>query len=231
MIKKFNTIIYSMIALSIIAIIAGIAMMCWPVQSIYTFALLTGCYFIVHGIAQIVIGVKASKFHLPYDGTAFGVLSLIFGILAVIVFAKNPEATTISWALFMGIALGISIIVEGVYSIKAAMLLKKVPRSNWVLILILGIITIILGILMMSVPFTGALAETIFIGIFLTVFGVVNLIDTICLKSQANHYEKAVKSKVDDISNIIDKEVDTAKDIYREGKEVVDEQIDNITNK
>ena len=230
MIKKFNSIIYSMIAISIITILVGIAMICWPVKSIYTFALLTGCYFIVHGIVQIVMGFKASKYHLPYDGTAFGVLSLIFGILAVVVFAKNPEATTISWALFMGIALGISIIVSGVYNIKAAMLLKKVPRSNWVLILILGILTIILGILMISVPFTGALAETMFIGIFLTAFGVVNLVDTISLKTQAKQYENAVKKKVDDISDIIDKGVDTAADLYKEGKEAVDDQIDKFTN-
>ncbi len=230
MVKKFNSIIYSMIAISIIAILVGIAMICWPVKAIYTFALLTGCYFIVQGIAQIIIGIKASKYHLPYDGTAYGVLSLIFGILAVVVFAKNPEATTISWALFMGIALGISIIVAGVYDIKAAMLLKKVPRSNWVLILILGILTIVLGILMMSVPFTGALAETMFIGIFLAAFGVVNLVDTICLKTQATQYERAVKRKVDDISDIIDKSVDTAADLYKEGKDIVNDQIDKFTN-
>ena len=230
MVKKFNSIIYSMIAISIIAILVGIAMICWPVKAIYTFALLTGCYFIVQGIVQIIIGIKASKYHLPYDGTAYGVLSLIFGILAVVVFAKNPEATTISWALFMGIALGISIIVAGVYDIKAAMLLKKVPRSNWVLILILGILTIVLGILMMSVPFTGALAETMFIGIFLAAFGVVNLVDTICLKTQATQYEKAVKRKVDDISDIIDKSVDTAADLYKEGKDIVTDQIDKFTN-
>ena len=167
---------------------------------------------------------------MPYDGTAYGVLSLIFGVLAVIVFAKNPEATTISWALFMGIALSISIIVAGVYDIKAAMLLKKVPRSNWVLILILGILTIVLGILMMSVPFAAAELETMFIGIFLAAFGVVNLVDTICLKTQATQYERAVKRKVDDISDIIDKSVDTAADLYKEGKDIVTDQIDKFTN-
>ena len=216
--------------ISIIAIIVGILMMTKPFEAMYTFALLTGCYFIVQGIVQIIIGIKASKYHLPYDGTAYGVLSLIFGILAVVVFVNHPYDTTVAWALFMGIALGISIIIAGVYDIKAAMLLKKVPRSNWVLILILGILTIILGILMMSVPFTGALAETMFIGIFLAAFGVVNLVDTICLKTQAAQYERAVKRKVDDISDIIDKGVDTAADLYKEGKDIVNDQIDKFTN-
>ncbi len=226
MVKKFNNIIISMIVASIIAIIVGIAMICWPVKAIYTFALLTGCYFILQGIIHIYMGVKASKYHLPYDGTAFGVLSLIFGILAVIVFAKNPEATTISWALIMGIALGISIIIAGVYDIKAAMLLKKVPRSNWVVFLILGILTVIIGILMISVPFSGALAETLVIGIMLVVFGIINLVDSICLKTQSAQYEKAVKTKVDEINDIIDKGVDSAVDIYEKEKEFVHGHID-----
>ena len=69
-----------------------------------------------------------------------------------------------------------------------------------------------------------------FIGIFLAAFGVVNLVDTICLKTQATQYEKAVKRKVDDISDIIDKSVDTAADLYKEGKDIVTDQIDKFTN-
>lgn len=231
MVKKFNTIIYSMIAISIIAILVGIMMMWNPFGSVYAIALLVGCYFIVDGIVRVVIGIKASKYHLPYDGTAYGVLSFILGIIAVVCFVKHPVETEVIWIYFIGLSLGISIIIASIYDIKAAILLKKVPRSNWGLILCLGILTLILGIVFMCMPFAGGLTQVYVAGIFLTAFGVINLIDTICLKSQANHYEKAVKSKVDDISNIIDKEVNTAKDIYREGKEVVDEQIDNITNK
>ena len=188
MVKKFNGIIFAMIAVSIITILVGIAMVCWPLKAIYTYALLIGCYFIVQGIIQIVMGIRAAKYNLPHDGTAFGVLSLILGILAVVAFVKNPELTTIYWALFMGISLGISIIFTAIFDIKTAFLLKKDPQSNWVIILVLGIITLILGISMMSIPFTGALAETIMIGIIMIVFGVVSLIDSIFLKTQSNKY-------------------------------------------
>ena len=142
---------------------------------------------------------------MPHDGTAFGVLSLILGILAVVAFVKNPELTTIYWALFMGISLGISIIFTAIFDIKTAFLLKKDPQSNWVIILVLGIITLILGISMMSIPFTGALAETIMIGIIMIVFGVVSLIDSIFLKTQSNKYENAVKRQAEDVSEFINK--------------------------
>lgn len=205
MVKKFNGIIIAMIAVSIITILVGIAMVCWPLKAIYTYALLIGCYFIVQGIIQIVMGIRAAKYNLPHDGTAFGVLSLILGILAVVAFVKNPELTTIYWALFMGISLGISIIFTAIFDIKTAFLLKKDPQSNWVIILVLGIITLILGISMMSIPFTGALAETIMIGIIMIVFGVVSLIDSIFLKTQSNKYENAVKRQAEDVSEFINK--------------------------
>lgn len=205
MVKKFNGIIFAMIAVSIITILVGIAMVCWPLKAIYTYALLIGCYFIVQGIIQIVMGIRAAKYNLPHDGTAFGVLSLILGILAVVAFVKNPELTTIYWALFMGISLGISIIFTAIFDIKTAFLLKKDPQSNWVIILVLGIITLILGISMMSIPFTGALAETIMIGIIMIVFGVVSLIDSILLKTQSNKYENAVKRQAEDVSEFINK--------------------------
>ena len=205
MVKKFNGIIFAMIAVSIITILVGIAMVCWPLKAIYTYALLIGCYFIVQGIIQIVMGIRAAKYNLPHDGTAFGVLSLILGILAVVAFVKNPELTTIYWALFMGISLGISIIFTAIFDIKTAFLLKKDPQSNWVIILVLGIITLILGISMMSIPFTGALAETIMIGVIMIVFGVVSLIDSIFLKTQSNKYENAVKRQAEDVSEFINK--------------------------
>lgn len=205
MVKKFNGIIFAMIAVSVITILVGIAMVCWPLKAIYTYALLIGCYFIVQGIIQIVMGIRAAKYNLPHDGTAFGVLSLILGILAVVAFVKNPELTTIYWALFMGISLGISIIFTAIFDIKTAFLLKKDPQSNWVIILVLGIITLILGISMMSIPFTGALAETIMIGIIMIVFGVVSLIDSIFLKTQSNKYENAVKRQAEDVSEFINK--------------------------
>lgn len=205
MVKKFNGIIFAMIAVSIITILVGIAMVCWPLKAIYTYALLIGCYFIVQGIIQIVMGIRAAKYNLPHDGTAFGVLSLILGILAVVAFVKNPELTTIYWALFMGISLGISIIFTAIFDIKTAFLLKKDPQSNWVIIMVLGIITLILGISMMSIPFTGALAETIMIGIIMIVFGVVSLIDSIFLKTQSNKYENAVKRQAEDVSEFINK--------------------------
>lgn len=230
MVKKFNSIMYSMIALSIIAIIVGIMMVWNPFGSIYVLALLVGCYFIVDGIFRIIFGIRANKYNLPYDGTAYGVLSLVFGIIAVVCFVKHPIETELVWVCFIGIALGFSFIIAAIYDIKASMLLKKVPNSNWGLTLCLGIITLLLGIAVICMPFAGALTEIFIVGIFLIAFGVINLIDTICLKSQAEKYENAVKRKANDVSDFIDKGVNTASDLYKEGRDIVEDQINKFKN-
>ena len=230
MVKKFNSIINSMICLSIISILVGIAMMVWPGASIFIIAMLGGIYFIVEGIVQIVIGIKATKYHLPYDGTAYGVLSVLFGIICVVVFAMRPDVTVVTFGIIYGIAIGVWVIIAGVYDIKAASLLKKVPNSRWGLILAFGIICILLGIALMITPVATTISFTIIIGISLIVFGVVKLVDTICLRSQAEHYEKAVKNKAADISEFINKGVNTASDLYKEGKDIVEDQIDKFKN-
>lgn len=228
MTKKFNSIIYSMIGLSIVSIIIGIIMLCWPAKALYTFALLIGVYFIIHGIAQIIVGIRASKYHLPYDGTAYGVLSLIFGIICIIVFTAQPAITEMVLSVMYGVAIGISIIIAGVYDIKASSMLKRVPNSNWGLILVFGIISVILGIFLMFSPLATGLAVTMWSGIILIVFGIIQLIDSICLKSQASQYENAVKRKADDISDLINKGVNTASDMYKEGRDIVEDQIDKF---
>ena len=53
---------------------------------------------------------------------------------------------------------------------------------------------------------------------------------TSILFNKYDNLEKLKEATVDDISDIIDKGVDTAADLYKEGKDVVTDQIDKFTN-
>ena len=180
--NKIKSISNSMIILSILAIIIGIVMLFQPAKAIYIIALMLGIHFIVQGIAQIVIGFKTSGYHI-----AFGVISILLGIAAVTVFASRPEVTVVTFGIIIGITLGLWIIITGVYDIKAAMDLKNASESIWVLILIFGIISIILGLTLMGTPFATGIFSTMFDGIMLIVFGIVKLIDSISLRSKAKN--------------------------------------------
>ena len=172
----------SMIILSILAIIIGIIMLFQPAKAIYIIALLLGIHFIIQGIAQIVIGFKTSGYNI-----AFGVISLLLGIAAVIVFASRPEVTVVTFGIIIGVTLGLWIIITGFYDIKASMDLKNSSNGAWGLILALGIISIILGLSLMTTPFATGVFSTMFDGIMLIVFGIVKLIDSISLRSKADN--------------------------------------------
>ena len=177
--NNLKSISNSMIILSILAIIIGIVMLFQPAKAIYIIALLLGIHFIVQGIAQLVFGFKTSAFHI-----VFGVISIMLGIASIYVFASRPEVTVITFGIILGVALGLWIIITGFYDIKAAIDLKNTSNSMWGLILVFGIISIIIGISLLSAPFATGIFSTMFDGIMLIVFGIVKLIDSISFRSQ-----------------------------------------------
>ena len=182
MVNNFKSISNSMIILSVLAIIIGIIMLFQPAKAIYIIALMLGIHFILQGIAQIAFGIKASGSHI-----AFGVLSLLLGIVSLVVFASRPEVTVVTFGIIIGITLGIWIIIAGFFDIKAAIDLKNASNGVWVLILIFGIISIIIGFSLMGTPFATGIFSTMFDGIMLIVFGIVKLVDSISLRSKANN--------------------------------------------
>ena len=178
--NNLKSISNSMIILSILAIIIGIVMLFQPAKAIYIIALLLGIHFIVQGIAQIAFGIRVGGSYI-----AFGVLSLLLGIVSLVVFVSRPEVTVVTFGIIIGVALGIWIIITGFYDIKASMDLKNTSNSMWGLILAFGIISIILGLCLITTPFATGIFSTMFDGIMLIVFGFVKLIDSISLRSKA----------------------------------------------
>ena len=71
----------------------------------------------------------------------------------------------------------------------------------------------------MVTPLATTISVTMLIGIAMIVFGIVKLVDSICLKSKAKEYELAVKKKTEEISDWIN-----------QGKEKVQEEFDKYTN-
>lgn len=180
--NRIKSISNSMIILSILAIIIGIVMLFQPAKAIYIIALMLGIHFILQGIGQIAFGIKAGGSHI-----AFGVLSLLLGIVSLVVFASKPAVTVVTFGIIIGVTLGIWIVIAGFFDIKAAIDLKNASEGVWVLILIFGILSIIIGLSLMGTPFATGIFSTMFDGIMLIVFGIVKLVDSISLRSKAKN--------------------------------------------
>ena len=115
-----------------------------------------------------------------------GILSVILGILL----AKDPG----SIAVYIGVAMGIWIIVSSFEGIRFACALRW-TGAPWVLMIIMSIVDIIIGALILYSPVLSSLSITVGIGVVLIVHAVVNIVYMFVIKKNAKDVEKMIVEK------------------------------------
>ena len=183
----FKRTIASIICLSIVAFLIGLIMVVAPDLSLATIGIIVGTYILIHGIVILALDSNSYTYYVPFDGTMSGVLFILLGILLIFV----PNLLSIA----LTIALGVWIVLSSVNVIKIAVTFRK-ELSNWIVVLLFGILDLIVGIIILFNPFTSSLSVTVIAGIVIMVHSVINIIDMIVIK-------KNVKSIVESIENTV----------------------------
>jgi uncharacterized membrane protein HdeD (DUF308 family) len=148
------------------AIVFGIIAIVYPDVTITVLAIVFGIYAIVDSIGSFASAIS----HRNADGwhraahALEGVVALVAGVLALVL----PDLT----ALALVVLIGIWAIVSGVAEIMAAIRLRRVIDTEW-LLGISGLLSIIAGIVILVWPDAGAVAISWLIGTYALVFGVV----------------------------------------------------------
>jgi uncharacterized membrane protein HdeD (DUF308 family) len=141
------------------SILLGIAAFVVPGITLLVLVILFGAYLLIDGVLAIVAGAMGRSWLLVIEGAAgviAGLLTFVWpGITAVVLLIL-----TAAWA-----------IVTGVAELVAAYRLRRIVRNEWLLIL-LGVASIIFGILLVIRPSAGLLALVYLIGAYCLVFGV-----------------------------------------------------------
>ncbi|MGK2902241.1 MAG: HdeD family acid-resistance protein [Mycobacterium sp.] len=156
----------------VLAVGLGIAVVAWPVKTIFVAAIFFGAYLLVTGISQIVLAfsVKVStigRVLLFISGAA----SVVLGALALI---RITDAV-----LLLAIWIGVGFIFRGVATATSAISDPTLPGRGWNIFV--GVISLIAGLVVIAAPFEslGTLAWVggaclIFIGVMeiVTAFGI-----------------------------------------------------------
>ena len=162
------------IVVSCCMIVLGAAMILRPDISALAVCYLTGALCIAMGVCEIAryfsIGVIGILFRFDL---IVGILSTLAGVLLL---AHPTGALTV-----LPIILGFYIIIDSVFSIQAAVELRRFGLGSWGLNLLLGIVGAVLGVLMILDPFDGAAALMIYMGVSLLLAGVESIYTVICL--------------------------------------------------
>lgn len=129
---------------------------------------------ILIGAALLIVGVLAIVKYTKekVNGSSLNLVSgILYSVLGVIIIIYPYSIINL-----VTICLGVYLIINGLLKLKLALVLKKVT-DKWIGTLVMGIITIILGLLLIFNPFAG-ITITKLAGAFLVVVAVFDLIDT-----------------------------------------------------
>jgi uncharacterized membrane protein HdeD (DUF308 family) len=139
-------------------ILLGIAAFAWPGLTLFVLVILFGAYLLVDGVLALVAGGMARSWLVILEGAAgviAGILALVWpGITAVVLLFLIA-----AWA-----------IVTGVVELVAAVRLRRIIRNEWLLILI-GVASILFGVLLVINPGAGLLTIVWLIGAYSLIGG------------------------------------------------------------
>ena len=125
-----------------------------------------GC-LLIFGIIGIIKYIKTKE----YKFTSSLVSGILYSALGIVVFI-NP-ASVIS---LVTICLGVYLVINGILKTVFSFNLKRIT-TRWVGALVMGILTVILGLLLVINPFGSAVAITKLAGGFLVVVAIFDLVD------------------------------------------------------
>jgi uncharacterized membrane protein HdeD (DUF308 family) len=147
-----------------LAVIFGAAAFVWPGLTFEVLVLLFGAYALVDGVIVLSFGLMAAG-----DGQRWWPLVLggVVGIATGVLTFVQPAAM----ALALVYVIGAWAIVTGILEIVAAIRLRKVITSEW-LMGFSGVLSIVFGALALAQPGSGALALVFLFGFYAILAGI-----------------------------------------------------------
>lgn len=163
----------------IIALIFGIVVLAWPTAALIIFALLFGAFVFVDGIFTLVAAVNYKAgggrrvwlYVAGIAGILVGLIIFLLPVVAIPMLILILVYLIAAWALVTGV-------MELVYAFQA----NQDTAIRW-MFAISGILSIILGILMLLKPLIGALVIAVVVGAYAVLAGILLIILSFRLRS------------------------------------------------
>lgn len=176
--KGFSKLLSISIFSSIIILILGILLLIKPDAVIHMISTIIGILILIPGINSLI-----NYFKTKYQpNLIIGIITSIIGI--VLIFNSTFVASLLPFVL------GVFFIVNGVNKIQYAMELKRQNVVNYTTSLVISILIVICGVLFIVNPFRGAMVITQVIGVFMVVYSVLDISNSIIIKKDMKNIFK-----------------------------------------
>lgn len=177
----FKSIRITLAVSGVLALIAGIVLLVWPVKSAVIVTGIFAAYLVIAGLVYIGLGIFSPK-RGGWARVGHIALGLFYIVAGVIAFA-NLGAAAATLALVVVIFIGISWIVDGVVALS---LLGQDGSRVWTLLY--AILSIIAGIYVLFNVLAAGIVLWIFLGISLVVLGIVQIVRAITIGKDAKSF-------------------------------------------
>ena len=156
------------LAYGILTLLAGIAVLAWPSETLLVIAVLFGVQLIISGIFRFVGALASDDLT---GGTRvmlalLGVLSIIIGLWAV----RHAVLTLVALIVFLGIFW----VINGLIEIFTALSHRDMPDRGWSVLM--GVLSAIAGIIVLAYPGLTLVGLAVILGIWLLVFGIMEIV-------------------------------------------------------
>lgn len=159
------------LAISILLIILALFLIFKPMQSLNFIMILLGIILTLNGIIHSI-----SYFSTPneYKMLSFELVQGVICVVLGLVFIFNPSLIN----SFLTYIIGAWILIESVIKIQMALNLKSMQNSNWMITMLLGLLTLALAIVIIINPFATIAAVTTVTGIILLASEIMTILET-----------------------------------------------------
>lgn len=166
------------LARGIFTVLFGALAVFWPEITLVALVILFGAYAIVDGAGILAMGLRRSS------GRGFLIVVGALGIIAGLVALLWPDIT----ALVLLYVIAVWAIVTGVGSIVSGLGLSRDAGGRWLFILS-GLAGVVLGILLLADPGSGAVALVVTIGFFAIIWGIITVMTSVRLRRLAKELD------------------------------------------
>ena len=155
------------LSFGIITLVAGIAVLVWPSATLLVIAVVFGVQLIAAGIFRFVAAFATDD---ASGGTRvllalLGVISIIIGLWAV----RHALLTLLA----LVVLLGIFWVINGAIELFTALSHRGLPARGWTAAM--GVLSVVAGIIVLIYPGETLLVLSIVLGIWLLVYGVMEI--------------------------------------------------------
>ena len=176
---EIKKVIWPSLISSIFLLLLGVLLFFKSSETLVGISYLVGGVLIALGIIAIINFLRNKTRDIFVQlNIVYGVVSIVSGIFLVTVHEFIGS--------IIPIVVGIAVIISSSFKVQQALVLKNLDNKYFLPTLIMAILCLICGVVILFNPFTSAVVVTQIIGLFMIIYAVLDIINSLILRKSSN---------------------------------------------